>query len=173
MGNLAFISSKRNLDPRGVTALLERINAEFFDNLWSIDQKVAPECWRFSYAAAIPRIGRPQEMKVYDHPFWEFWLRPSKRKLSSNHPRPGVQWVYWSWNIIQNECTREWGGRLSDEGVEGTWAPKPFRTFEQYLDEYYDHFEDNHELQKELVERERSYLPEAFAALGRKEVKPA
>lgn len=168
MGNIAFVSSKKNLDPPGVTALLERINAEFFDNLWTINHHPKWDIWRFEYPMPIPRIGRPEETKTYDYPFWEFYLRPSKRKLSSKHPNPGVEWIYWAWNIVQNECAREWGGRLSDEGVEGTWAPKPFRTFEQYLEGRFAHVEDNPKLREELLERERSYLPAAFAAVARK-----
>lgn len=165
MGNLAFVSSKKNLYPHEVTSLLVRINAEFFDNLWTIDNSVAPECWQFYYKSPIPRIGRSEEMETYSHPYWEFWLQPSKRKLSSNHPRPGVEWVRWSWNMFQNECAHKWGGRLSDEGGEGTWAPKPFQSFEDYVTGRFRHI-DNDAYVKHLRDEERAYLPQAFGALA-------
>ena len=168
MGNISFVSSKKNLDFRGVTALLERINAEFFDSLWTIDHDPKWDIWQFGYNQAIPRIGRPDEEMAYDHHYWEFHLSESKRKLSSKGPRPGVGWTYWAWNLIQNECAREWSGRRSDESQEGTWAPYPYRNFEKWLESFYAHWDDQPERKKEMMDRERSYLPEAFAAVAKK-----
>jgi hypothetical protein len=170
MGNIAFVSSKRNLDSRGVTALFEKINDEFFNNLWTIEHNSNWTFWDFSYPRPIPRIGRAEEPMTYEHPFWEFHLGNTKRKLSSKAPRPGVQWTYWAWDTFRNECGRIWSGRLSDEGDSGTRAPKPFRTFEEYLEMAFAHFEDRPDLRKQFEVQERAYLPEPFAALGRKRI---
>ena len=143
MGNLAFVSSRKNLRPEDVDALLREVNHRRFGDYFRIERPY-DTVWSF----------HPPE----DEPgfLWEFYLRDTLRKISSNHPFR-VAWQYWAWHVFQHEMAAAWNGRLSDEGGEGTWAPDlaKYAKFEDWQDLWYS--------------RGNSFLPKDYAEQARRE----
>lgn len=110
MGNLAFISSKKNLSLEEVCDELDEINQRRFGGFFGV---FMPD---------------PSQIEVGYHEGDEFkrlwgWSLQSNRKLGGKSPRPNYQWVEWVWTMFQAELGAKWGGRLSCEGVDGTWSP--------------------------------------------------
>lgn len=128
MGNISRVSSKKNLTPKGVTAQLHEINERRFGGYFRIEvitqglDEDSTAWWGFSEPDG-------------DSPLWGFWLSESRRRIEGKHPRPGWHWCYWAWATFQNDLGASWSGRISDEGVEETWAPvkDKWPTLQDYL----------------------------------------
>lgn len=70
---------------------------------------------------------------------WDGWGlgKHSQRRLGAKHVNP--DFLYWTQTILLNELGALYKGRLSDEGVNETWAPdvSKFPTFESYVSDRY------------------------------------
>ena len=125
MGNIASVSSKKNLVFEVVDAQIREINERRFGGYFRIDG-VERSGWAFSYDGQ-------------EYPLWHFWLS-GKRKIEGKHPI-GFEWTRWAWAVFQNELGYSWSGRLSDEGVPGTWAPEKdaYSSFSDYYNRTFRH----------------------------------
>lgn len=144
MGNISFVSSKRNLDPEQVADDLDEINERRFGGFFNI-------------------FGGDGELDVgyfagdVHQTLW-YWSLQSRRKIGGKHPRPALSWVCWAWSVFQAELGVKWGGRLSDEGVEGTWSPaeslENYADLPTYLESFYGHMEEDDPRFKALLQME-------------------
>ena len=143
MGNIAFVSSKRNLDADRVSDDLDEINERRFGGFFNV---FVPhdDAWDIGYA----------DDKGEHQSLW-YWHLESKRKIGGKHPRPNYLWVLWAWSVFQAELGAKWGGRISDEGVEGTWSPT--ETLERctdlptYMADHYSWMKDDHPHREQVL----------------------
>lgn len=128
MGNHSHVSSPRKLDFATVTEQLHEINERRFQGYFRIEEG---EYW-----------GEDESWCFYvekrEHPIFGFHITKTKRKIEGGHPRPGMEWCYWAWTVFQNELGVAWNGRIGDDGVEGTWAPKKdkYPTLNDYMERH-------------------------------------
>lgn len=158
MGNLGFVSSKSNLNAERVGADLDEINERRFGGFFNV---FVPhdDAWDIGYT----------DEKGEHQSLW-YWHLQSKRKIGGKRPRPNYQWVEWAWAIFQAELGVKWGGRLSDEGVPGTWGPKEelkkYVDLPAYLKSHYSYLPDDHPNLEQIWEYAREQIvetmPEAF-----------
>ena len=154
MGNQTYVSSKRKLHPKIVDGEIREINSRRFDGYFPIEF-VQNECW----TNGVWFFSCPE----FESPLWHFELSDTGRKIQGGHPRPGFQWLYWSQSVFHHELGVLWGGRISDDGVPGTWAPEKncFSTFSDWQQRMQEGFPCS-EVRTRLQQIEREELPEAL-----------
>lgn len=134
MSNAHFASSKKNLTPEEVSRVISSINLELFGGAFTIEPAWEGQGWAFSH------LSLPGER------LWELWLSDTKRKVGGKGPLFRRSWAVWAFYRFLNEMARVWGGRLGDEGWNGTNAPESW-SFAHFLKEVYP----ERTLQEELV----------------------
>lgn len=149
MGNLTYVSSKRNLVGDEVDAQLREINERRFGGFFKIE-RLEGDGWSF-------------EWKDYDRPCWVFWIHKKRRRLGGKHALP-VQWVQWAWAIFQGELATAWKGRISDDGVGETWGPdlEKFPTFTDWQAMWHKHSSLPSDTLAQWRALEISEIPEEF-----------
>jgi len=156
VGNLSYVSSRKNLTVEGVEAQLHEINERRFGGYFTI-KRSDPE----SYIGADG---------------WEFWCDAwdksalfgyrlaSKRKIEGGHARPSWRWADWCVAVFENELGAAWKGRISDDGVPETWAPvaDKFPTFREWQDMWFGDSTIDPEFVARMRKHEQSEIPEAL-----------
>jgi len=157
MGNQTYVSSPRRLDFEAVDAQIREINERRFGGYFTI-KRSKPE----SYIGADG---------------WEFWcdaydlsalfgyrLLDTKRRITGGHARPGWRWADWCVAVFENELGAAWGGRISDDGVEETWAPvaDKYPTFREWQAMWFEGSFMAEKFVAPMREHEISEVPEAL-----------
>lgn len=119
MGNISTNSFKKDMSDSDFTkALVEVCRDRFGDFV-----RVSHNCVNGEICSWV--VGPPEEL-VTDDKLWCFqWeiFRETKRKFGGKHPRS--DWGQWMMYVVQNELAFRHNGRISDEGVQGTWKGDP------------------------------------------------
>lgn len=133
MGNIAFNSFKRDMSDEDFTKALEDIVKDRFDERVVVQPQIYnDEICSWKIGARPDLVG--DKWWAYN---WEVF-RYSKRKFGGKHP-PST-WAKWVMGVLQNELAFRHNGRISDEGVSGTWAGEPEKypkTYEEWVDKYW------------------------------------
>lgn len=147
MGNLTFVTTRKKIDPDKITEVLNDMNESYFQNKLIIDfngdDKTA---WIITYNDNYVRGC--------------MWNR--KKKISMKHGTGGY-FYYWIHCVAMNQLALAFNGKLSDEGIDGSWEPEEnyCRTFDAFLDTMYAHIDDE-DKKAYLVNLEKEYTPKEF-----------
>lgn len=128
MGNIAFNSFPKNMSDEAFTKALEEICVDRFNGLVRVEKT-------YFEGKLCSWIVGPSEELTGDETWryeWEVY-RKSKRRFGGKHPHS--DWGSWLMCVVQNELAFRYNGRISDEGVSGTWEGNPakYRTFDEYM----------------------------------------
>lgn len=128
MGNIAFNSFPKNMSDEAFSTSLREICQERFGDLVEVRET-------FHNGKLCSWVVGPKENTVGDDSWryeWEVY-RESKRKFGGKHPRS--DWGSYLMAVVQNELAFRYNGRISDEGVSGTWKgdPTKYKTFVDYF----------------------------------------
>lgn len=127
MGNIAYNSFPKNMSDRAFTIALKEICQDRFGDLVEVRETL--HNGELCSWVVGPKEGLVEESWSYE---WEVY-RESKRKFGGKHPHN--TWGSYLMSVIQNELSFRHNGRISDEGVDGTWKgdPAKFKTFRGYF----------------------------------------
>lgn len=130
MGNIAYISSRKNIPIGHVVDIARRVNDEFFGGYFGVEPIGTDEAGVAFYAEELDRRKKPYEC-------WALW-KYSPRRIGGKSIRTYGRWGTWAEDVFRNEVGHELQGRLSCEGVPGTQEPKPgrYRTFCAWLESW-------------------------------------
>lgn len=157
MGNIAFNSFKRDMSDDDFTRALEEIVRDRFDER----VEVRPTMHNGKLCSWV--IGPRKELVGDKHWAYEWEVyRYSKRKFGGKHPHS--DWGRWLMGVLQNELAFRHNGRISDEGVSGTWAGDPTKypnTYEEWIEKYWlDFYEETGDpFVKVLKEKQLARMP--------------
>lgn len=128
MANHGFISSTRTLDKDQVLLDLQEINNRRFGGKLAITFNGKE--WHIHY---------PSEKYVYGQGFL-LWIR-SPKKLEHRHT---IMWGYYLEIVFAHELGTKYNGKLSDEGVGGTWKSDvaKYPTYKSWVDEQLSYVQD-------------------------------
>ena len=156
MSNIAYIHTPKFVKSYDIKALLEKINRKRFGGKMEIgrggesgkeDDSVL--AWRISYPGS-----------------WDcLWIhQDTPKKLACKHPHN--QWMEYVFMVFQEELAAMVKGKLSDEGVQGTWKPKPkkYPSYLAWVNMIHSH---SHKVLDprayyELIELEMSFAPKGM-----------
>ena len=157
MGNQSYVSSPRRLDFDAVDAQIREINERRFGGYFTIkpsspESYVGADGWEF-WCDAHDRS-----------PLFGYRLLDTKRRISGGHARPAWQWANWAVAVFENELGAAWKGRISDDGVEETWAPvaDKYPTFREWQAMWLDGSHMAEEFKEQWLKNEQSEIPEAL-----------
>lgn len=107
--NHGFVSAKKDFDPEVVDAEIRRIAHEVFLDAFQVTRSETNEgLW----------------WQVAHHVWWGYgcsvWLQ-TKRKLTFRRASGG-ELSFWIQHALQSGLAKRCSGRISDEGVSGSWA---------------------------------------------------
>ena len=128
MGNIAYNSFPKNMSDEAFSESLREICRERFGDLVKVTESFHNgELCSWTVGPDETLIGE----KCWSYE-WEVY-RESKRKFGGKHPHS--DWGSWLMTVVQNELAHRFNGRISDEGVDGTWKgnPSKYRTFLEYM----------------------------------------
>ena len=161
MGNLTSISSPKKLKFDEVDAQIREINERRFGGFFTIkcstpESYIGADGWEFH----VP--------EVHPYALFGYALSDTKRRIRGGHARPAFRWADWCVAVFENELGAAWKGRISDDGVEGSWAPvkdkyPDLQAWHDMFDSMYE--EPNTEMQahiKKMQEWENDKVPEAL-----------
>jgi hypothetical protein len=132
MGNIAFNSFRKNMSDDDFTQVLEEVVSDRFGG----KVVVRTEPWEDGVGSWVVE---PREDLGGDH-LWTHsleWYRHGQRKFGTKHPHS--DWGEWILIVIQNELAVRHNGRITDEGVEGSWAgdTNKYPTFMSWFERIY------------------------------------
>ena len=126
--NHGFVSAKKDFDPEVVDAEIRRIAHEVFLDAFQVTRTETNEgpWWRVAH-----------------HVWWGFGCSvsfKSKRKLRFRRAS-GDECAGWIQHVLQSGLAKLYSGRISDEGVSGSWAwdHELLPTWKSYFDALYGH----------------------------------
>jgi hypothetical protein len=104
--------------------------------------------------------------KTIKKPWMYSWQisRQSKRKFGGKHP--WSTWGFWMMCVIQNELAVKLNGKITDEGVSGSWNGDldKYTTFKNYLNSRFKHI-GSKKIQKLLIFAEKKSTPKPLLDL--------
>lgn len=132
MANHGFIKTKKPLKPSDLKRLLEEINQERFCGKF----KISDGGWTEGKSFTVEIV--EDSPATHRH----FWLA-SPRKIEHRHG-PGGDFCWWVETIFANDMAVKLNGKLSDEGVGGSWPGEPGKwpTMKSYVEEQWEHVPD-------------------------------
>lgn len=158
MSNIAYNSFPKDMSDNDFTRTLEEIVKDRFGTKLAV--KTVVEGGR-----VCSWIVGPQESLVPENTWFYEWeiFRESKRKFGGGHPHS--DWGTWMMTVIQNELACRHNGRISDEGVQGTWKgdPNKHQTYEEWVKGFWKISFQKYG--QSFIEEQLSYLPEAIRNL--------
>ncbi len=160
MGNIAYNSFKRDMSDGDFTKALEEIVKDRFG------ERVVVQTTIHNGELCSWIVG-PKEELIGEGAWayqWEVY-RESKRKFGGKHP-PSL-WGDWFMNVIQNELAYRHNGRISDEGVSGTWCGDPTKSylisFREYLKSMWKNCYQRYG--EGFIDEEMEQVPEALRGI--------
>ena len=152
MGNIAFVSFKRNFTGEQFRDALQEIVSDRFGDLLIIEVK--------SNKGKIYYWNVLLADDLLDKSSWQYevdFYRNSKRKFGGKHPHS--QWGGWLMYVIHSELSFRYNGRCSDEGVMGTWAgdPQKYPTYRTWFENMNRYMNEHH---NEEFEKLFEYTPQ-------------
>lgn len=163
MGNIASNSFKKDMSDDDFTKALVKICEDRFGDVIRVRRDV------YDGEAVNWIVGPVEELMGKDTWSYEWEIyRESKRKFGGKHAHSEFGW--WMMAVIQNELAFRFKGRISDEGVSGTWAGEPhkesLKSFKNYLFHMQlAYMEPDDPAIMQRIERTLAKLPEVFRDL--------
>lgn len=147
MGNIAYITTRKQIKSYDMMSLLDKINKKRFNGKITITP--AHDGWEISYG----------KDGTYG---WGFWIHPdSPRKLACKHPIGS--WMGYVFVVFQEELAKLTNGILSDEGVSDRWKPKPHKypSYQSWIEILYSGAKEIYpDRFQEILEFELKFAPE-------------
>lgn len=124
MANYGYVTTRCGLGPRTVWAALGVVLEERFGGNVVVREFEKPGWWRLG-----PKDGRLGWE-------WEFEVGlKDAHTLEFRHPHR--DWAFWAQLLVQDALGLRLGGRVSDDAVDGSWAPALKRpTYRAWLENY-------------------------------------
>lgn len=123
MGNIAFVSFKKNVSDEVFTSMLEGVARSVFKG----QALIVPDPCVIALRAGLVEGSSPWAFRLN-------YFRYGPRKFGCKHPRGG-EVAHWIHFVVTAHLCREFNATLSDEGISGTWKDDLYRypTFKKFL----------------------------------------
>ena len=147
MGNIFSMSCRKKITSEKLVVQLQEINTRRFLSKFIIKQE--ENVWYFSFA----------KQNLFS------LILSSEHKIQTKHARQN--WAFWVQSVFMNELALHYKGRLSDEGIEGSWTGdvKKYPTIQSWYGELVSIDKDD-PLFTELFNLNLRLVPDFLIELG-------
>lgn len=120
------------MTPEGISQLLDDLNKNYFKNLFTIEYtncegdeaSWGPHVWSLTYK------------NNYDAEISKICWMNNEHSFEIRHAYSS-DFVNWADCTVLDKVAEQFDGIISDDGVEEKWAPKPIKSFPEYVAEFW------------------------------------
>jgi len=158
MANHGYVKTRKMMSVEKINQLLDELNQANFKGNLKIEYHKGDE---HSWGPHVWMLEYPCEDKKSNWGTRVCWLNTA-RSFEMRHGGGG-DFIWWIDSLILDTLAVKFNGRISDDGVSGSWPgePEKLQTYEDYIERRFDHCK-NPEMRKLCIDMALELTPPEF-----------